>query len=76
VVLHRGEVLGGGEGLQEFLLLSKCTSSSTSTTGVVIDTNANPSRGTTDPGNELVGEVSASNTRPPTGSMAPSACAM
>ena len=40
-----------------------CTSSRTSTTGEVIDENADPSRGTTEPGIELAGEVSASNTR-------------
>jgi len=56
-------------------LRSRCTSSSTSTTGTLIDTNAAPSRGITDPGTELAGEVSASNTRCPTGSTASSASA-
>jgi len=56
-------------------LRSRCTSSSTSTTGTVIDAKAKPSRGTTDPGTELAGEASASNTRSPTGSIASSASA-
>jgi hypothetical protein len=34
-----------------------------SATGVVIDANADPSRGATEPGTELAGEASASNTR-------------
>ena len=46
-----------------FRLCSACTSSRTSTTGEVIDENADPSRGTTEPGSELTGEASASNTR-------------
>ena len=53
-----------------------CTSSSTSTTGTVIDENAAANRGTTEPGTELVGEASASNTRLPTRSMLLSASAM
>jgi hypothetical protein len=32
-----------------------------------MDQNADPSRGTTEPGTELTGEASASNTRSPTG---------
>jgi hypothetical protein len=56
-------------------LRSACTSSSTSTTGAVIDANAAPTRGTTEPGTELTGEASASNTRPSTGCTASSALA-
>jgi hypothetical protein len=54
-------------------LCSKCTSSSTRTTGLVIDANAEPSLGTTEPGTELAEEASALNTRPSTGSTALSA---
>ena len=54
---------------------SRCTSSRTSTTGLIIDENAEQSLGTTDPGTELAGEASASNTRLPTGSIALSASA-
>jgi len=54
---------------------SRCTSSSTSTTGAVIDANAVHSRGTTEPGTELPGEPSASKTRPLIGSTAFSASA-
>jgi len=57
-------------------LCSRCTSSRASTTGEVIDSNAAPNRGTTEPGTELTGEASASNTRWPTGSTWSSACAM
>ena len=52
-----------------------CTSSRTSTTGVVIDPNAEPSRGTTEPMTELPGEASASKTRPLIGWTASSASA-
>jgi hypothetical protein len=46
-----------------------------STTGTVIDQNAKPSLGSTEPGTELTGEASASNTRSPTGCTASSAAA-
>src|SRR5205085_84752 len=45
-------------------------------TGEVLDNRADPSRGTTKPGIELPGEVSASNTGRPIGSTASSACAI
>jgi hypothetical protein len=54
---------------------SKWTSSSTSTTGTLIDKNADPRRGTTVPGTELAAEASASNTRLSTGCTASSAAA-
>ena len=56
-------------------LCSTCTSSRTSATGEVIDASAEPSRGTTEPGTELPGEASASNTRSSIGSTASSASA-
>jgi hypothetical protein len=40
-----------------------------------MDENADPSLGTTDPGTELAGEASASNTRSPTGCTRSSAAA-
>jgi hypothetical protein len=52
-----------------------CTSSRTSATGEVIEENADPSRGTTEPGTELPGEASASKTRSSIGSTALSAAA-
>ena len=42
---------------------------------MVIDENADASRGTTEPGTELPGDASASNTRVPIGSTASSASA-
>ena len=54
---------------------TRCTSSSTRTSGEVIDEKANPSAETTEPGTELPGEASASNTRWPIGSTASSASA-
>ena len=44
-------------------LWSACASSRTSATGEVIDQNADPSLGAAEPGTELTGEASASNTR-------------
>jgi len=52
-----------------------CTSSRTSATGEVIAENAELSRGTTEPGTELEGEASASNTRSSIGSTVSSASA-
>ena len=42
---------------------------------MVIDASADPSRGSTEPGTELSGEASASNTRSLTGCTASSAAA-